>query len=70
MNCRRLLVPTLLLLAHAIPCGMAGDTASWPHFLGPHFNATIESGALLEEFPEKGLTVLWERDAEPPTPAR
>ncbi len=32
----------------------------WPHFLGPHGNATTEEGPLLEKWPEEGLKVVWE----------
>ncbi|MDE0825406.1 MAG: PQQ-like beta-propeller repeat protein [Akkermansiaceae bacterium] len=34
----------------------------WPHFLGPHLNATTKEGPLLKKWPEKGLTVLWEKE--------
>jgi outer membrane protein assembly factor BamB len=34
----------------------------WPHFLGPHLNATTEDGPLLEKWPESGLPVLWEQE--------
>ncbi|WP_424315114.1 PQQ-binding-like beta-propeller repeat protein, partial [Haloferula sp.] len=32
----------------------------WPHFLGPHMNATTRESPLLEKWPEDGLKVVWE----------
>jgi len=34
----------------------------WPHFLGPHMNATTKEGPLLEKWAETGLPVLWEEE--------
>lgn len=34
----------------------------WPHFLGPHGNATTEEGPLLEKWPEEGLKIVWEQE--------
>ncbi|MEP4077815.1 PQQ-binding-like beta-propeller repeat protein [Haloferula sp.] len=34
----------------------------WPHFLGPHMNATTRETPLLEKWPEKGLEVVWEKE--------
>lgn len=34
----------------------------WPHFLGPHLNATTKEGPLLEKWPEAGLKIVWEEE--------
>ena len=35
---------------------------NWPHFLGPHMNATTLESPLLKKWPASGLEVLWERE--------
>lgn len=35
-------------------------TEDWPHFLGPHFNATTKESALLDLWPKEGLKIVWE----------
>lgn len=34
----------------------------WPHFLGPHMNATTREGPLIEKWPESGLKIIWEQE--------
>lgn len=34
----------------------------WPHFLGPHMNATTREAPLLKSWPKGGLDVVWETE--------
>lgn len=49
------------------PSGMAAEPESrvaeeWPHFLGPHLNATTRESPLMKEWPKDGLEILWEEE--------
>jgi outer membrane protein assembly factor BamB len=44
------------------PLPEAAVVEEWPHFLGPHFNATTLESPLLEKWPAAGLTVVWEAE--------
>lgn len=50
------------LTFHAAPKPLPAGavTEDWPHFLGPHHNATTKEDKLLEKFPAGGLKVVWE----------
>ena len=52
----------LLLAATGLCVSAPADDGSWPHFLGPNFDATTVTVPLLEAFPEDGLPILWERE--------
>ncbi|WP_338690406.1 PQQ-binding-like beta-propeller repeat protein [Haloferula helveola] len=58
-----LLIPVLLpdiRAADPAPLADNATTEEWPHFLGPHFDATTREQPLLEKWPEAGLKVVWE----------
>src|SRR5687767_1968467 len=38
----------------------AAVVEDWPHFLGPHFNATTSESPLLKTWPERGPNLVWE----------
>ena len=42
------------------PLPVRAATEDWPHFLGPHYNATTKESALLEKWPKTGLKIVWE----------
>lgn len=42
------------------PLPAGAITEEWPHFLGPHFNATTNETALLSAWPKNGPRVVWE----------
>lgn len=43
-------------------CGEERVVEEWPHFLGPHMNATTGESPLLEKWPADGLEVVWEME--------
>ena len=47
---------------HAAPRPLAIDavTEAWPHFLGPHYNATTRETHLLDRWPAGGPKKVWE----------
>lgn len=47
---------------HAAPRPLAVDavTEAWPHFLGPHYNATTRETHLLDRWPAGGPSKVWE----------
>jgi len=51
-----------LLSAQPTPLPEGAVTENWPHFLGPHFNATTREGPLLEAWPATGLAIVWEAE--------
>jgi outer membrane protein assembly factor BamB len=53
------------LVFHAPPRPLAADavTEDWPHFLGPHHNATTRETKLLGEWPKAGLKKVWEMES-------
>ena len=42
----------------ALPSGAV--TENWPHFLGPHFDATTQETKLLRQWPKDGPVKVWE----------
>ncbi|MES2695677.1 MAG: PQQ-binding-like beta-propeller repeat protein [Verrucomicrobiota bacterium] len=50
------------LTFHAAPKPLAKNAVveDWPHFLGPHHNATTRESPLLDRWPESGPPVVWE----------
>lgn len=53
------------LTFHAPPQPLASDavTEAWPHFLGPHHNATTSEAKLLARWPAGGPRIVWEMAA-------
>lgn len=49
-------------IRHGAPRPLAGSavTEEWPHFLGPHHNATTREAPLLDRWPASGLAKVWE----------
>lgn len=47
---------------HAAPAPLAADatTEPWPHFLGPHRNATTRESPLVDRWPAGGPRLVWE----------
>ncbi len=47
---------------HAAPRPLPADavTEAWPHFLGPHHNATTRESRLLDRWPANGPNQVWE----------
>jgi outer membrane protein assembly factor BamB len=50
----------LIFHAPAKPRPLSAVNQTWPHFLGPSWNATTKENALLQTWPENGPTVVWE----------
>lgn len=50
------------LTFHAPPKPLAAGavTEAWPHFLGPHHNATTRETKLLQQWPKEGPAKVWE----------
>lgn len=50
------------MIFHAEPKPLAADaiTEAWPHFLGPHYNATTRETRLLDRWPPGGPRKVWE----------
>ena len=50
------------LTFHAPPKALASGAATenWPHFLGPHFDATTQETKLLRQWPKDGPVKVWE----------
>lgn len=53
---------TALLAAEPTPLPADAVVEEWPHFLGPHFNATTREGPLLDKWPAGGPAIVWEAE--------
>ncbi len=59
-----LLMGTAAALLAAEPAALPEGAVveDWPHFLGPHLNATTREGPLLEKWPATGPAIVWEAE--------
>ena len=59
-----LLIGTAPALLAAEPAALPEGAVveDWPHFLGPHLNATTREGPLLEKWPATGPAIVWEAE--------